>query len=323
MTTERTASWTSDHGGFKEIDTVELAKPQPRAAQPEVDLAAVEAAIIVIAHPEGDQLGTRYPLLPHGELELGRAMFAEVKLPNAFGAISRRHARLRHHGQWVEIEDLGSTNGVYVNDHKVILRQTLKSGDRFRVGPVHFKFLHESDPEHAYYETIYQLMMSDGLTQACNKRKFSDELQREFARTQRHHRPLSLILFDLDHFKAVNDTHGHLCGDMVLQQIAHWTREHLRSEQLFARVGGEEFVILSPEIGLAEAMALAEKLCSRFAREEISCRGKKIRISCSFGVAELLPTMRNPQDLYAAADRAMYCAKEQGRNRVCPHSSDP
>ncbi len=277
--------------------------------------AAVEAAIIVIAHPDSEQLGTRYRLPPCGSLELGRATFAGVNLANVL-SVSRLHARLEHRGQQVEIEDLASTNGTFVNDRKLTGRQVLHSGDRFQVGAVHFKFLHEADPEHAYYEAIYHLVMCDGLTQAYNKRKFDEEMQREFARARRHHRPLSLILFDLDHFKRVNDTHGHLCGDFVLQQIARLTREHLRPEQVFARVGGEEFVILSPEMQLHEARILAEKLRRRFCQEEYRYPEKSLRITCSFGVVELLVSMQDPKDLYDAADRAMYRAKHQGRNRV-------
>lgn len=280
--------------------------------------AGVEAAIIVIAHPDSKLLGTRYRLPPEQILELGRTPLSGISMPDV-PSISRRHVRLRHVGHRVEIEDLGSTNGTYVNDHKASERQQLHSGDRFQIGSVHFKFLHEADPEHAYYEAIYHLVMCDGLTQAYNKRKFDEELQREMARALRHHRPLSLILFDIDHFKKVNDTHGHLCGDFVLQQIARLTREHLRPEQVFARVGGEEFVVLSPEMQLEEAAILAEKLRCRFVAEEYRYPQTTVRITCSFGVAELTPEMKTSDDLYVAADRAMYVAKRQGRNRVSQH----
>ena len=307
---------TMDLSTIPEIDkTIEFALDEVYPSDSNAP-AGVEAAIIVIAHPERRLLGTRFRLPPHGHLEIGRATAGGVNLVDV-PSISRRHACLRHLGHRVELEDLGSTNGTFVNDLQITHgARMLRSGDRFQVGAVHFKFLHEEDPEHAYYEAIYHLVMCDGLTQAYNKRKFDEELRREFARAQRHMRPLSMIFFDIDHFKQVNDTYGHLCGDFVLQQIARLTRDHLRPEQVFARVGGEEFIILSPEMQVSEAIILAEKLRRRFANEEYRYPDTALRITCSFGVAELRPDMRQPEDLYDAADRAMFQAKNRGRNQV-------
>ena len=158
--------------------------------------------------------------------------------------------------------------------------------------------------------------MTDGLTQAFNKRKLDEELTREFARAYRHQRPLSLVLFDIDKFKDVNDTYGHLCGDFVLQQIARRTDEHLRPEQVFARVGGEEFVILSPEMEVEGAVELAEKLRVRFESEVFRYAELEVAITCSFGVAAMEPDMKHAEDLYAAADRALYVSKHGGRNQV-------
>ena len=192
----------------------------------------------------------------------------EISLPEV-RSISRSHARLRYQGRKVTVEDAGSTNGTFVNDQRVDGPALLRSGDRFQVGSVHFKFLHEQDVEHAYHEAIYQMVMRDGLTEALNQRKFHEELAREFARAERHDRPLTLVLFDIDSFKDVNDTHGHLCGDMVLKQVAASVREHIRSEQVFARLGGDEFAVLCPETMLEGGLALAEKLRDRLARAHL------------------------------------------------------
>ena len=162
-------------------------------------------------------------------------------------SLSRKHARLRYVGSTVTIEDLGSTNGTYVNGQPIHGRTVLRSGDRFQTAAVHFKFLHEQDVESAYHLAIYELVTRDGLTEIYNKRKYEEEVQREFARALRHQRPLSLIIFDLDEFKQINDTYGHLCGDFVLKQVASLARELVRPEQMLARVGGDEFVILAPE----------------------------------------------------------------------------
>jgi diguanylate cyclase (GGDEF)-like protein len=275
----------------------------------------VEANIILIAHPEEQMLGRRYRLPAHGKLEIGRSSTADISMPHVH-SLSRSHARLNHFGDVVEIEDLGSTNGTYVNDQPIDGRRALKSGDRFQLGAAHFKFLHEEDPEHAYHEAIYQLVMCDGLTQIYNRRKFDEELRREFGRARRHGRPLSLIHFDIDHFKQINDSYGHLCGDAVLQKIARRVTKRLRPEQVFARAGGEEFVILSPEMELAGAEELAEKLCRRIAEEVFRYAELEVEVTCSFGVAALGAGMKRPRELYAAADRAMYVAKREGRNRV-------
>ena len=304
---------TVDLDSVLEMERTAFADPQPVSRGPSAQ--AVEANIILIAHPHNEMLGTRYRLPPHGKLSIGRSSSADISMPEV-QSLSRNHAILNHLGAVVEVEDLHSTNGTYVNDRRVNAPQSLRSGDRFQIGAAHFKFLHEKDPEHAYHEAIYHLVMTDGLTQALNKRKLDEELVREFARARRHQRPLSLILFDIDHFKQVNDTFGHLCGDYVLQQIARMTSERLRPEQVFARAGGEEFVILSPEMEVGGTSELAAKLRHLFEEETFTYAEVEVKITCSFGVAILQDDMHRPEDLYEAADRAMYMSKGAGRNRV-------
>ncbi len=274
-----------------------------------------EAAVILIAHPENKRLGNRFALAPGGTIDIGRSPSAAVSLPEV-PSLSRSHARLRYLGGRVTVEDLGSRNGTFVNDRPVKGVVELHSGDRFQVGSVHFKFLHERDVEHAYHEAIYQMVMRDGLTEVFNQRKFQEEGARELARALRHVRPLTLVLFDIDHFKRVNDTHGHLCGDAVLKQIAARVNGLLRPEQIFARVGGEEFAVLCPETDFEGAAALAEKMRAIFEEAPFECGSVPIPVTCSFGVAGAEAAMRRLDDLVAAADRALYRAKNEGRNRV-------
>lgn len=283
--------------------------------QPPSERLEVEANVILIAHPENKMLGTRFRLSPGAAIEIGRSPAAEISLPEVL-SVSRSHARLRYEDGVVVLEDLKSTNGTLLNDRPLSGRETLRSGDRFQVGSVHFKFLQERDPEHAYHEAIYNLVMRDGLTEIYNKRKHDEEAQREFARAARHGRPLALVLFDLDLFKNVNDSYGHLCGDFVLKQLATLTVELLRPEQVFARVGGEEFAILCPETNLDGAVQLAEKLRQRIEAYEFHYAGFRVPVTCSFGVAELQSRMTGPEALYEEADRALYAAKHSGRNRV-------
>ena len=280
-----------------------------------------EAHLILFAHPEDRMLGTRFRLPPHSQLEIGRSSTADISMPGV-RSLSRHHARLEHHGPVVRISDVGSTNGTWVNDKRISGAQRMRSGDRFQVGALHFKFLHEKDPENAYHEAIYHLVTCDGLTGVFNKRHFDEELRREIGRAQRHDRPLTLIYFDIDHFKIVNDSHGHLCGDYVLQQIVRLVRPFLRPEQVFARVGGEEFAILSPEMPVAGAANLAEKLRAHFEQERFEYADVELDISCSFGVAALESGMDQAK-LYDAADQAMYLSKRGGRNRVTVAGEGP
>lgn len=274
-----------------------------------------EADIILIAHPESQRLGSRYRLSPGTTLEIGRSAAVGISLPEVM-SISRKHARLRYIGPVVTVEDLGSTNGTYVNGQPVHGRTVLRSGDRFQTAAVHFKFLHEQDVESAYHLAIYELVAKDGLTEIFNKRKFEEEIQREFPRAMRHQRPLSLIIFDLDEFKTINDTYGHLCGDFILKQVASLAKDLVRPEQMLARVGGDEFVILAPETGAEGAEALASKIRDRIANFEHRYGDIRIPVNCSFGVAEMHREMTSSQDLYHAADEALLLSKRSGRNRV-------
>ncbi len=281
----------------------------------------IEANIIVIAHPDDKRLGSRFRMTPGAALVVGRSTDVAISLPEVL-SVSRQHARLNHRGVEVTLEDLGSTNGTYLNGRSIVGAQPLKSGDRFQAASVHFKFLHERDVENAYHEAIYQLVTRDGLTDIYNKRKYEEELTREFARCRRHKRPLTLIVIDLDEFKAVNDGYGHLCGDFVLKEFTALIRQHLRPEQVFARMYGDEFVILAPETGLEGAHSLAAKICQEVAKATFQYADAEVRITCSCGVAELTEAMADPQDLYEQADRALYASKGAGRNQASVHVPD-
>jgi diguanylate cyclase (GGDEF)-like protein len=282
--------------------------------------STVDADLILIAHPEHQRLGARFRLHSGSSMEVGRAPTSEISLPEVL-SISRQHARLHYRGRRVVIEDLGSTNGTYVNGTLIKEPSVLHSGDRFQVAGVHFKFLHEKDPEHAFHLTISDLVTRDGLTEIFNKRKYEEEADRELARALRHGRPLCLILFDLDDFKLINDNYGHLCGDFVLKRVTSLVREVVRAEQLLARVGGDEFAILAPETEAPGAEALATKLRDRIAGLEYDYCGCTVSVTCSFGIAQLDPSMDTPDALYEAADKALFLSKRAGRNRVTLHSA--
>ena len=302
---------------FSQNDEETLVAPRRRSTDP-----GPEASLILIAHPLNEALGTRFRLRPRTSVVFGRADTAEISLPEV-NSLSREHARLTYKSESVVIEDLGSTNGTYVNEVRIEEPTVLRSGDRFQVGAAHFKFLQERDIENAYHQAIHDLVILDGLTQIANKRRFEEEAAREFGRARRYGRPLSLILFDVDRFKVVNDTHGHLCGDFVLKKIVELTIPLLRREQVFARVGGEEFVILCPEGEPRSARILAERVRSRVARNGFSHAGTAFGVTCSFGIAGIGPDIASVQELYEAADRAMYRSKNAGRNAITISEAAP
>ena len=280
--------------------------------------AGGEALVLVlIAHPLQRFLGRRHHLTPGTSIIVGRSPDCEIDLPDV-PLMSRVHARIAWDDDGVWVEDQGSTNGTFVNQKKVEGRRYLDNGDRIQCGGVHFKFLRELDVEAAYYDTLHHLALQDSLTEIANKRLFDEELNREFSRARRHDRRLSLILFDIDDFKRINDKHGHLCGDFVLQQIAVIGRREMRREELLGRLGGDEFGILSPEVDAAGATVLAERLRQVIAETRFSAEifESPLQVTCSFGVAQLTPQMTTADAFYTAADKALYQSKSEGRNLV-------
>jgi two-component system cell cycle response regulator len=265
--------------------------------------------VVVIYGPE---LGKRLQLgtAPFG---IGRSARNDLSIDQE--SVSRNHARITFDGGSYWLQDLNSTNGTYVNDD-LVREQRLTDGDQIHIGRSILKFMTGENVEAQYHEEIYRLMTVDGLTQAFNRRYFNEVFEREFNRSKRYQRALSLIILDIDFFKHVNDTFGHLAGDSLLRQLAAAAKPRLRREDIFARVGGEEFAILLPEITLEGARVTADKVrriveASRFKHEQ-----QVIPCTISLGVAAMVETMTEATALYKAADECLYEAKQTGRNRV-------
>src|SRR6266568_9084814 len=162
-----------------------------------------DACLVVIY---GLELGRKYNL-DQANVIIGRSSKSDVQIDQE--SVSRNHAKIINTGKSIILRDLGSTNGTYVND-QLIDEYVLRDGDFIKIGRTIFKFLSGGNIENAYHEEIYLLTTVDGLTQIYNKRYFLETLEREISRAHRYHRDLALILFDIDFFKNVNDTHGHL-----------------------------------------------------------------------------------------------------------------
>ncbi|MHB8421051.1 MAG: diguanylate cyclase [Myxococcales bacterium] len=269
-----------------------------------------QSCLVVIYGPD---LGHRYEI-SGDELTIGRDIGNQITVD--LDNVSRRHARLVQRVDKVYLQDLGSTNGTFLNDEEVKGEVPLRSGDLVKVGGAIFKFLYGGNVESLFHEEIYRITIGDGLTQCYNKRYFMEFLEREMARGQRYGRPLSLMIFDLDHFKDVNDTHGHLAGDHVLRELANAVRTKVRKEECLARYGGEEFTLVSPESGPARVRKFAEKLRQIVEAHEFAFDGKAIAVTISVGVADMTPDMTEPAQFIKVADANLYLAKKQGRNRV-------
>jgi diguanylate cyclase (GGDEF)-like protein len=270
-----------------------------------------KAALVVIY---GGQLGRKYDLLGE-EAVIGRGSTADIHIDQE--SISRSHAQVRVTDTHVLIRDLESTNGTYVNDELLKGERALQNGDLIRTGRTIFKYIAGGNIEAVYHDEMYRLSTVDGLTQVANRRHFEEALEREISRCHRYGRLLSLAILDIDFFKRINDVHGHLAGDHVLKKLAQLVRSRIRKEDLFARYGGEEFGLMLPELDLASARLVAEKIRRIVEVEHFEFEGQRINVTVSLGLAELTDQSAEALVLLKAADDQLYAAKEGGRNRVC------
>jgi diguanylate cyclase (GGDEF)-like protein len=275
----------------------------------QVSASGDRACLVVIYGPE---LGKRAPL-GQATFEIGRSSRSDLPIDQE--SISRHHARITFDGQRHVVEDLGSTNGTFVNDTNV-KRQPLKDGDQVKLGRSILKYMAGDNIEANYHEEIYRLMTMDALTQTHNRRYFNEALEREYNRSLRYRRALSLILFDIDFFKKINDTYGHVAGDSVLRQLALVVKPRLRSQDCLARVGGEEFAVLLPEVDNAGARIAADKVRAIVEAARFLVDNKEFGCTVSVGVITFDARVTSPQMLYEMADKNLYAAKNGGRNRV-------
>ncbi len=231
-------------------------------------------------------------------------------------SVSRRHATIEWDGEGYKVRDLGSTNGTFVNSNPV-QEAVLQGGDRVRFGKHIYKYLSSSELESEYHETVFKMMTTDGLTQVYNKRYFVENLEREIENNSRTDDSLCVLLMDLDKFKSVNDTYGHLAGDAVLVEFASRVKKVLRSGELFARYGGEEFVLMCTKSRIANAALTAERIRAVVASEPILFEKTHIPVTVSIGIAQCDASFLDDYKvLLATADKFLYRAKEQGRNQV-------
>ncbi len=286
--------------------------------QADVETAAVvdtstRAFLIVLV---GGTVGEMFKL-PDGEAVIGRSRRTDVCLPD--DGVSREHAKIRSHGGQVVIEDLGSRNGTLINGERVHGTAPLKDGDKIQVGRTTIlKFTYHDSLEQSFQQQMYESALRDGLTKIYNKRYFSERLESELRFAVRHGADLALLLIDIDHFKLVNDTHGHLAGDAVLAAVAQALARSIRNEDVVARYGGEEFALLLRATPPSHVRSMAERLRRTIEALAVDTgEPVPVHVTASVGVACYPETDATaPEQLIDAADKALYQAKHAGRNRI-------
>ncbi len=238
-------------------------------------------------------------------------------------SVSRRHAVFTRDSAGITVTDLGSRNGTFVNGIRIVAPCLLQHGDTVVVGGQQLRFALEAEGQIERLRALQQAAVRDHLTGLFNRRFLEERLASEVAYALRQGSLLSVLVLDVDRFKQVNDTHGHLAGDVVLRAVAGVLAAGVRAEDVVARFGGEEFVVVARGSGSRGALALAERLRVCVASLIIHCEGQPVRVTVSAGAATLSPELPSSLAVMLAADAAMFRAKAQGRNRVVLAGREP
>jgi two-component system cell cycle response regulator len=276
----------------------------------------------------GELMAVPIPL-ERDQVIIGRALEADVRL-NDFRA-SRLHARITSNNErdsqttTYRITDLGSTNGTLVNGESVT-EAVLNDGDKIEIGEHLFRFDMQDEIDREFHQQIHRLIAHDELTGLLSSKSFFSELRRVAARAQADSRPFCVLMMDLDHFKDVNDTYGHLVGSKTLEQTGRIIKDALRAGDVAARFGGEEFAAFLLDANYAQGLVAAERVRVALAEHQFSAtrlgsaEGPAThRITISIGVAAYPDDAKDPIELVELADSALYRAKRSGRNRICAY----
>lgn len=266
---------------------------------------------LVILYPQ-----TQFKQIPltKGNTILGRGTDANIRLDDEL--VSRKHCELYFDGRFVTVTDLGSTNGTFVDGSPVTTRR-LESDNRLQIGKMVLKVDFKDPTEEAFDRELYEAATMDPLTKISNRRTFMDRSLGELALARRNNYYVHCIMLDIDHFKRVNDTWGHQCGDAILKEVARILKDEKRESDLLARYGGEEFVLLLSGIGVEDAKKSAERLRAAIERHHFSWKDTIVPVTISLGLSCLQgEEITKIEDMIASSDKCLYVAKENGRNQV-------
>jgi diguanylate cyclase (GGDEF)-like protein len=272
--------------------------------------------LVLLNGPSG-LMGKSWPL-DKDEITVGRELSCDIQVEEK--SISKKHAVIKvTSNDVVTLTDLKSTNGTELANRKLLPMEpvTLSDNDRVKMGNIIFKFLSKGNLETLSTAQIFDQKTLDGLTQILNKQATLSQLDDAFKKSKLTETQLSLIVFDLDFFKKVNDTYGHSAGDYVLREVSTVIKTQLiRSGDSFGRYGGEEFVIVLQGSPLQRACDIAERIRQTIEKHQFVFEAKKIPVTISLGVACRDASMTDSSQLFTKADQAAYLSKKNGRNRV-------
>jgi two-component system cell cycle response regulator len=261
----------------------------------------------------GKFIGRKYPI-NKGSTLVGRDPGLDITIQEE--SVSRRHAEIIFDGETLQVVDLDSTNGTFVND-RPIKNKTASHGDLLRFGSIVFKYIPSGSIETVFHDELHNLAHLDGLTGSYNRKYIVDYMDTEIKRCQKLEVPFSLLIFDLDLFKKVNDTYGHLAGDYVLRETVRLLKDKvLRASDILGRYGGEEFCIILSEAPHRTAVDIAERVRKAVESHDYIFDGNKMDVTISVGVGSM-KAGDNATSLLELADKGLYKAKESGRNKVC------
>jgi diguanylate cyclase (GGDEF)-like protein len=268
----------------------------------------------LLIRARGAQLG-QVTKLGEEVQRIGRSSDCEIWLND--DGVSRRHALIAFEKGVYVVRDTESANGTFVGGQRVE-SAVLRDGDLIQFGPqAVFRYAIADEGQEQLLRQLYEASVTDALTGANNREHFDSQLRMELSYARRHNTDLSLVMFDVDHFKRVNDTYGHPVGDEVLVQISKATRRLVRDEDVFARYGGEEFALILRGIPLDGSRTVGERLREHIAELSIPSERGPFGITVSVGCASFSTTPEaNVETLVQTADRRLYAAKHAGRNRV-------
>jgi two-component system cell cycle response regulator len=273
----------------------------------------IDPSLIVI---QGDLVG-RVFRIPLGRMSIGRHATCQIQVSQRL--VSTVHAEIRRNEHGVIIEDLNSTNGTLVN--KGLLKQPipLGAGDLIKIGNTVFKYV-DKELDSNFSEELHKQMTRDPLTNAFNRAYIMKALSASMDIAKSGY-PLSIVLIDLDHFKKINDTHGHIAGDYVLKETCRILQDTVvRADDVLGRYGGEEFIVVMPNCSLQDAVGAAERMRKTLESHPFEFSKAKIPVTASLGVLQWKPKFESNEDFIGACDVLLYQSKNAGRNRVTSSS---
>lgn len=293
----------------KKIDDVTVTSFKDKDVITEITKTTSPAFILL----QGEETLGKLYVIDNNDV-IGRSSVSKIRLNDTL--VSREHARIRvTQDKKVFVHDLDSKNGTFINGKK-LPKSLLKSGDRVKVGNTVFKFTYYDSEEKSIQDRLFTSAVEDSLTKIYNRRFFIENLAREFSFSKRHGMVLAIVIFDIDHFKKINDTYGHAAGDYVLKELASIINKSTREEDLFARIGGEEFAILLKNTKEDIVYTLCERLRKSVQNTPFKFK-QEIRVTVSVGCTMFTgKEYKNYQAFMDVADKNLYTAKERGRNNT-------